>query len=134
MLPESEFIPIACFQAELRSDTCCSLAIPIITRFVADFLGFGHCIRTMKDDKREFSENEIYQHITDYQVFLAYNADETKMWKWRVAFKNSMKFLFDLAESGNVENADRFPITNWAMSLWCNKEEAKSKNIKDVSI
>ena len=112
MLPESEFIPIACLQAELRSDTCCSLAIPVITRFVADFLGFAYRIRTMKDDTREFSENKIYQHITNCQVFLAYNADETKMWKRRVAFKNSMKFLFDLAECGNVKNADRFQSPN----------------------
>ena len=34
--------------------------------------------------------------------------------------------------SGNVKSADRFPITKWAMSQWGNREEAKSKNIKDV--
>lgn len=83
----------------------------------------------MKDDKKEFSQSEIYQHITKCQVFLAYNADETKMWKRRVAFKNSMNFLCDLA---NVNNADRFPITKWTMRLWGKNEEAKWNNIIDV--
>lgn len=56
------------------------------------------------------------------------------MWKRRVAFKNSMKFLFGLAENGNVKNADRSPLTKWAASLFGNKDESKPKNIKDVGI
>jgi hypothetical protein len=83
----------------------------VITTYVADFLGFGDRIRTNGDSKAPYSENEIYQHITNCQVFLSYNADETKMWKRRAAFKTSMQFLFELAESGNIKEANkwRFP-------------------------
>lgn len=98
------------FQSWLTSPILisCSLAIPVITRYVADFLGFGDRIRTNGNSKAPYSENEIYQHITNCQVFLSYNADETKMWKRRAAFKTSMQFLFELAESGNIKEANRW--------------------------
>ena len=89
-----------------------SLAIPVITRYVADLLGFAHRVRTEKNEHGEFSENEIYQHITNCQTFLAYGVDETKMLSRRAAFKTSMQFLYDLAESGNIRAATRFSLSN----------------------
>ena len=82
----------------------------MITRYVADFLGFSDRIRTHGDSKAPYSENEIYEHITNCQVFLSYNIDETKMWKRRVAFKTSMQFLFELAESGNIKEATKWRL------------------------
>ena len=81
------------------------------TRYVADFLGFGHLIRDPKNPKAQFSENEIYQHITNCQVFLSYNADETKLLKRRKAFQTSMKFLYDLTLSGNIYEAGRLGLS-----------------------
>lgn len=85
-----------------------SFAVPVVTRYVADFMGFGHLIRSTKFSAVPYSENEIYQHITRGQIFLSYNADETKMLKRRVAFKNSMEFLCKLAERGNIKEASRW--------------------------
>ena len=89
-------------------DVTRDLAIPVITRYVADFLGFSDHIRTYDGSKAPYSENEVYQHITNCQVFLSYNADETKMWRRRTAFKKSMQFLFELAESGNIKEANKW--------------------------
>ena len=89
-------------------DVTRDLAIPVTTRYVADFLGFTDRIRTNEKSTAPYSENEIYQHITNCQVFLSYNADETKMWRRRAAFKKSMQFLFELAESGNIKEANRW--------------------------
>ena len=70
-------------------------------------------MRTEKNKHGEFSENEIYQHITNCQTFLAYGVDETKMLSRRTAFKRSMQFLYDLAESGNIRAASKFSLSNF---------------------
>ncbi len=80
---------------------------------MADLLGFNHRLRTEKNPKGEFSENEIYQHITNCQTFLAYGVDETKMLSRRAAFKTSLQFLYDLAESGNVRAASKFSFSDY---------------------
>ena len=64
-------------------------------------------MRNVGNSKAKYSENEIYQHITNCQVFLSYNADETKLLKRRAAFKSSMEFLLDLAEQGSIYEASR---------------------------
>src|SRR5205809_7487183 len=87
-----------------------SLAIPVVTRFVADFLGFSDHVKTETNPKGKFTENEIYEHITNCQVFLAYNTDETKLLKRRIASKNSMSFLYNLAENGNIRKARKCTI------------------------
>ena len=69
-------------------------------------------MRTEKNKHGEFSENEIYQHITNCQTFLAYGVDETKMLSRRAAFETSMQFLYDLAESGNIRAATRFSLSS----------------------
>ena len=84
-----------------------SLAIPVLTRCIADFLGFSDQIRDVTNVNAEYSENEIYQHITNCQTFLSYNADETKLYKRRTNFKRSMDFLLKLAAEGNVAEAKR---------------------------
>ena len=90
--------------------THCSLAIPVITRYISEFLGFSDRVRT-EEHGDGFSENQIYQHITNCHVFLSYNADETKMLKRRKAFKTSMEFLYKLAESGTIKRANRWTLT-----------------------
>ena len=89
----------------------CSFAIPVTTRYVADFLGFGHVLKTEKNLNRSHSENEIYRHITNCQIFLSYNADETKLLKRRKAFRSSMEFLLELTEHGNIAEANMWKAT-----------------------
>lgn len=89
-----------------------SFAIPIVTRYVADFLGFGDKLRKVATDaKDKYSENEIYQHITNCQVFLTYNVDETKWMPRRQAFQASMKKLIDLTQKGTIWEANQWDIT-----------------------
>ena len=87
------------------------------TRYVADFLGFGHLIKGDKNPDAPYSENQIYQHITNCQTFFSYNADETKLLKRRSAFKASMKFLYDLTKYGNIWEANRWSITRYFSSI-----------------
>ncbi|RGP79400.1 heme peroxidase [Fusarium longipes] len=93
-------------------------AIPIVTRFVADFLGFGHLLRSDTNSHAPYSENEIYQHINNCQVFLSYNSDETKLLKRRKAFRDSMSFLLKLAEQGNIREAGKWRTTRWVQGFF----------------
>ncbi|KAL8693454.1 MAG: hypothetical protein Q9218_001725 [Villophora microphyllina] len=102
------------YQVDVTRD----VAIPVITRCIADFLGFGDQIRSIENPKAKYSENEIYQHITNCQVFLSYNADETKLLKRRTAFKESMEFLLTLAEGGNILEASRWGVVKTFRGLF----------------
>ncbi|RFN54271.1 heme peroxidase [Fusarium flagelliforme] len=93
-------------------------AIPIVTRFVADFLGFGHLLRSDTNSHAPYSENEVYQHINNCQVFLSYNTDETKLLKRRKAFRDSMTFLLNLAEEGNIREAGKWRTTRWVQGFF----------------
>ncbi|KAJ9604588.1 hypothetical protein H2200_010701 [Cladophialophora chaetospira] len=95
------------FQLDATRD----FAIPVTTRYVADFLGFGHLVIGEKYPNAPHSENEIYQHITNCHVFLSYNADETKLMKRRKAFKSSIKFLYDLTLYGNISEASKWKVS-----------------------
>ena len=83
------------------------------TRYVADFLGFGDLVRSEKNLNAPYSENEIYRHITNCQIFLSYNADETKLLKRRQAFRTSMNFLYELTLKSNVLEASRWTLSRW---------------------
>jgi hypothetical protein len=89
----------------------------VTTRYVADFLGFGHLIRGDQNPKAPYSENQIYQHITNCQIFFSYNADETKLLKRREAFRSSMTFLYNLTRDGNILEANRWNITRGFLSM-----------------
>ena len=69
-----------------------------MTRFVADFLGFGEDLKTEEHLDRKYDENQIYKHFTNCQDFLTFNADETTAWKRRIDFTKSMQFLKDTTE------------------------------------
>ena len=84
----------------------------MITRYVADVLGFTHRLRSEKNPKAEFFEDEIYQHFTKCQTFLASGVDETKRLSRRTAFTNSMQFLYGLAETGQVIAVSRWSPSN----------------------
>lgn len=112
-------------------DVTRDFAIPVVTRYVADFLGFGHLVKSEKNLDAKYSENEIYQHITNCHVYFSYNADETKIPKRRKVFKDSMKFLFELTlNNGNVAEANKFRLTRVVQSLgsWFSKSAAGDKN------
>lgn len=83
----------------------------MVTRYVADFLGFGHRLKTESNPHGLFTENEIYQHITNCQTFMSYYTDETKSLKRRTAFKASMAFLFELVRHGNIAEANKWELT-----------------------
>ena len=73
--------------------------IPIVTRFVCDFLGFEDHPET-KDANGKFNENQIYSYISNVQEFLSINADEATRWKRRIAFRESLEVLQDMSEYG----------------------------------
>ncbi|KAK8067329.1 hypothetical protein PG997_014076 [Apiospora hydei] len=104
VMRESISMTNSTFQIDATRD----FAIPVVTHYVADFLGFGDKLRRHPADKKgsTYSENEIYQHITNCQVFLTYNADETKWMARRRAFKASMQTLIDLTQNGTIWEAN----------------------------
>ncbi|KAL9094108.1 MAG: hypothetical protein Q9165_003523 [Trypethelium subeluteriae] len=102
---------ISMTNATFQIDATRDFAIPVVTRYVADFLGFGHLLRTENNPGGSYSENEIYQHITNCQIFLSYNADETKLLKRRIAFKTSMSFLINLTLHANIAAANQWGFT-----------------------
>ncbi|KAL8990819.1 MAG: hypothetical protein Q9169_008029 [Polycauliona sp. 2 TL-2023] len=110
------------FQVDITRD----VAIPVITRCIADFLGFGDQVKNIDNPKAKYSENEIYRHITNCQMFLAYNADETKLLKRRTAFKTSMNFLLKLAEEGNILEASRSKLSRAIRGLFKGKPHSQS--------
>jgi len=105
--------------SEFQIDATRDFAIPVVTRYMAAFLGFSHKLRevpsnsTLADMHTQmanygtYTENEIYQHITNCQVFLAYNTDETKWMARRQAFQKSVKFLVDLTQQGTIWEANQ---------------------------
>ncbi|GKT61021.1 LOW QUALITY PROTEIN: PSI-producing oxygenase C [Colletotrichum tofieldiae] len=111
--------------AEFQIDATRDFAIPVVTRYMAAFLGFSHKLREVPAtssvlDKRTqtahhgtYTENEIYQHITNCQVFLAYNTDETKWMARRQVFQKSVEFLIELARQGTIWEAKQmFGLSN----------------------
>ncbi|KAI0469662.1 heme peroxidase-domain-containing protein [Xylariaceae sp. FL0804] len=101
-------------QAEYQLDVTRDFAITVMARYVVDFLGFGNQVRSSGNPGARYSEEEIYRHITNCQVFLSYNSDETKAMKRRQAFRTSVKLLFELAQNGNIRVANRWAVTRWA--------------------
>uniref|UniRef100_A0A0D2YHS7 Psi-producing oxygenase A n=1 Tax=Fusarium oxysporum (strain Fo5176) TaxID=660025 RepID=A0A0D2YHS7_FUSOF len=96
------------FQVDATRD----FAIPVVTHYVAEFLGFGDKLcKDPSQSKGLYSENQIYQHITNCQIFLTYNADETKWLQRREAFKASMKALIELTQKGTIWEANQWDIT-----------------------
>ena len=87
------------------------------TRYVADFLGFGHLIKGDQNPKAPYTENQIYQHITNCQIFFSYNADETKLLNRRKAYRSSMNFLYDLTKNGNIWKANGWSFTRDLFSM-----------------
>ncbi|KAI1036313.1 hypothetical protein LB503_003460 [Fusarium chuoi] len=103
---------ISMTNSTFQIDATRDFAIPVVTRYVADFLGFGNKLfKTPAEGKDTYSENEIYQHITNCQIFLSYNADETKWLQRREAFKASMKKLIELTQRGTIWEAGQWDIT-----------------------
>ncbi|KAF5587632.1 linoleate diol synthase [Fusarium subglutinans] len=103
---------ISMTNSTFQIDATRDFAIPVVTRYVADFLGFGNKLfKTPTEAKDTYSENEIYQHITNCQIFLSYNADETKWLQRREAFKASMKKLIELTQRGTIWEAGQWDIT-----------------------
>lgn len=80
--------------------TSVSYAIPIVTRFIADYLGFWPNVKSAKNPERSYDENQIYKHIANCQNYQAWDSDLTKTWQNRLAYRDSIKFLYGLAEEG----------------------------------
>ncbi|KAH7018578.1 putative prostaglandin G/H synthase 2/cyclooxygenase 2, pgh2/cox2 [Microdochium trichocladiopsis] len=116
---ESVSVTNSTFQIDATRD----FAIPVVTRYIAAFLGFSNKLREVATEtpvKDTYTENQIYQHITNCQVFLSYNTDETKWMARRQAFQESMKFLIDLTRQGTIWEADQL----WGLSrMLFGKEE-----------
>lgn len=92
--------------------------MPIISRFVADFLGLKLSSKTTTNQKSEISENEFYKIITDYQHFLNHNDDETSVWKRRGAFLESMERLVTMFDDGQFQNAGNGGLVGSIYNWW----------------
>lgn len=54
----------------------------------------------MEHQTRQYTDNEIYEHFNNCQDYLTYDADETTVWRRRIAFRKSINFLKELVEEG----------------------------------
>ncbi|KAK5110343.1 hypothetical protein LTR62_006051 [Meristemomyces frigidus] len=103
---------IAMTNSTFQIDVTRDFAIPVVTRYVVDFLGFGNLMRTESNPSGTYSENEIYQHITNCQTFLSISVDDTKLLKRRKAFRESMGLLMKLTQGGNIARASSM-LSGW---------------------
>ena len=87
------------FIVAMHADSPLSFVIPIVARFVSDFLGFEDHPKTKGEDGK-FNENLIYRYISDVQTFLSMSADDSLLWKRRTAFRESLEVLKDMSEFG----------------------------------
>ncbi|KAF3937371.1 hypothetical protein ABW19_dt0205244 [Dactylella cylindrospora] len=105
-------------------DAVRDFAIPVITHYFADFLGFSNLIIGEGGDK--FSTNEVYHHIVNVQNYLSYNVDETKRWKRREAFKKSAEVLLGFAKGGHIKTA-----SSW-WPLWRSPDNRPEAYMKEL--
>ncbi|KAF3904876.1 hypothetical protein ABW20_dc0106815 [Dactylellina cionopaga] len=105
-------------------DAVRDFAIPVITHYFADFLGFSNLI--IGEGGNKYSTNEIYHHIVNVQNYLSYNVDETKKWKRREAFKKSAEFLLELTKNGSVKAA-----SSW-WPLWRSADSRPESYMKEL--
>lgn len=89
-------VNIETFQLDMVKD----MAIPVITRFVADLIGFWDQVKTVEFPNRKYEENDIYFHIENCQNFETHDSDPTTRWRRRMAYQESIKGLKLLAEDG----------------------------------
>lgn len=106
--------------------------IPIITRFFADYLGFWDRVKTKAQPARDFSEVQIHDHIRNCQDYLSYCADETTQWKRRLAFRDSLKFLKELAEHGVHQNSSGW--THWNRTLETTGDSASVVKMRKLGL
>ncbi|KAK6343416.1 hypothetical protein TWF730_011005 [Orbilia blumenaviensis] len=105
-------------------DAVRDFAIPVITHYFADFLGFTDLI--VGEGGKKYTTNEIYHHIVNVQNYLSYNVDETKKWKRREAFKKSADFLVGLAKNGHIKAASAW----WP--LWRSEDKRPEAYMKEL--
>lgn len=89
-------INVQTYQLDVVKD----MAIPVITRFVADLIGFWEQVKTVEFHNRKYEENDIYFHIENCQNFETHDSDPTTTWRRRMAYQESIKVLKQLAEDG----------------------------------
>ena len=90
------------YQLDIVSD----YAIPVITCFFADWLGFWDRVKTAEFPNREFSENAIYELLANCQDFQSWDADQTKGMKRQQLFRTSIQKLKQLTDYGVSRSAD----------------------------
>jgi hypothetical protein len=82
--------------------------IPILVRFMVDFMGFWELVKTPEFPEREFFENDIFRLIEDCQNYQAWDSDVTKGMKRRQLFQTSIRKLQRLAYGGAYGSAAGF--------------------------
>ncbi|KAH7029662.1 uncharacterized protein B0I36DRAFT_364173 [Microdochium trichocladiopsis] len=112
---------ISMTNSTFQIDVVRDFAIPVVTRYVATFLGFGQKISEVAGDaKGTYSENEIYQHITNY---------ETKWMQRRKDFIRSMNTLIELTQNGTIWEA-----CSWGISQALFGTKEKSNAMHDLGV
>ncbi|KXJ96370.1 heme peroxidase [Microdochium bolleyi] len=84
----------------LQLDVVADYAIPVVVRFIADFLGFWSEIKTPHFLDRAFSEDQIYRLLENCQNYESHDEDPAKSWERRMAYRDSIKTLMSLADQG----------------------------------
>ena len=119
------------FQLDVVSD----YAIPVITRFVADWLGFWDRVKSVEYPDREFSENQIYQHLDNCQDYQSWDADQTKSMKRRQLFKTSILELKKLADDGVIKySAGVLSWRNWVRSYGGSSDSSEVKDVRKMAV
>ena len=73
--------------------------MPVVAQFVADFLGFWDWVDP--DTKQGAQDAKVvYEHLSNCQDYLTYNSDETTVFPRRLAFRKSIKWLYNAAKYG----------------------------------
>lgn len=88
----------------LEIDIVKDFAIPVVTRFIADFFGFGDSLKNTTNTTNDYDENTVYRHFTNCQDYAGYDSDETKCLKRRQRFRDSIAFLTEQSKLGVLKS------------------------------
>lgn len=82
--------------------------IPILVRFMADFMGFWKLLKTPQFQHRDFFENDLFRFIGDCQNYQAWDSDTTKGMKRRQVFRESIGKLKNIAYNAVYDSSAGF--------------------------
>ena len=80
--------------------------MPVVAQFVANFLGFW-------DWSDPNDARALYGHFNNCQIYLTYNSEELTVFRRRVEFRKSIRWLNDTSIHGVQKVADKEVADMW---------------------